>query len=1023
MNNDKLLREALMKKRIIPREKLTKIFLAHRKEASIPLDQYLIIKQYITIPQLQNVLQEFNLTEKFPFCFQKTDNFNAMFDEIPTVTDKNGLFYSKNTESFKDIWSVESVTKDMSILNVQEPSKKDDLAFFAPQEPSKKDDLAFFAPTINNYGKPMFSSSMETLQDSFDFNRVLEENKFDKNDLSFFAPQQQENTFDKNDLSFFAPQQQENIKQSPVEPTLDFADNTNGAVASQENFTGIPQIRHDHYSDSFLKQTPSITSLQESNEPPTLAQPNFLPITPPQPDPIAPPAPSTSDVSLQDKKLHFGKAAILLHYLTQEDVEKALNIQKTISPNKKIGEIMIEENMLPVEKVELILERQVIKPMTCKQCDKTYQIILYQVGKNYTCKICKQSLELVTPPPLSESIMVKPISDSSKLGPFIGLTQEIPLQVNPQKKSIAPLDFVDEPETPPTPEPPVFELLETHQVLEQMGINLDSGINLRESSIERPGNYRRQSRLAGLMPRLCILGGFILIMYILFRILSGITVKEVDPKTTKSQRNRRQQQKVEIAQDEKKWNELQKECFHIDYETASLDQLESLYKKIEDFRIKYPNSIAQNEAENELTKIREPLLKQRQQKEEEEKTKCINELQNEINRIVNVNNILNSRSANFPNYKKQLQQTETSKIQKYPAFKDDISKEIKKAYETVQELAKQHWAIKQKEIDEVINNRKQYYDDTKNLNYEIESFWKKCRNICHIEKNQQLEDIQEMILKKEQEIYTIYWQDKWNYFFISNMLKSYSDIKKRQYKNILEEVQRQQKNEKNEDILKNLVLWEHTLQHFLKFNEDFKNAIDNTPKNRKKAITLSITTYGRKKTILAYNLKFYSDSDKISYTNRTKNNAYETHFVKDIGILNLIDIYQKYRPLNFQESMLFYLFLFPGRNLSECKDLEIREKFTEFQNQCLIGFTLGEIDDLCNIYKVDTLEHEILKMTDSFHKRYKDHNLYIYCQEYLAKKIKKYIQTLQTKVRDKNRILKIENKFNPFFENIQAWNH
>ncbi|HON43954.1 MAG TPA: hypothetical protein PLR86_01240, partial [Planctomycetota bacterium] len=248
MNNDKLLREALMKKRIIPREKLTKIFLAHRKEASIPLDQYLIIKQYITIPQLQNVLQEFNLTEKFPFCFQKTDNFNAMFDEIPTVTDKNGLFYSKNTESFKDIWSVESVTKDMSILNVQEPSKKDDLAFFAPQEsskkddlaffapqepskkddlaffapqepskkddlaffapqepskkddlaffapqePSKKDDLAFFAPTINNYGKPMFSSSMETLQDSFDFNQVLEENKFDKNDLSFFAPQQQE---------------------------------------------------------------------------------------------------------------------------------------------------------------------------------------------------------------------------------------------------------------------------------------------------------------------------------------------------------------------------------------------------------------------------------------------------------------------------------------------------------------------------------------------------------------------------------------------------------------------------------------------------------------------------------------------------------------------------------------------------------------------------------------------------------------------------------------------------------------
>lgn len=100
--------------------------------------------------------------------------------------------------------------------------------------------------------------------------------------------------------------------------------------------------------------------------------------------------------SLEEEKGRalFGKTAILLKILTQEQVNDALLYSVTSHKGKKIGEILVEMGYLTFEQVEMILARQKTKMMYCPQCETKYQILLFQESKTYECKNCHAKLQI-----------------------------------------------------------------------------------------------------------------------------------------------------------------------------------------------------------------------------------------------------------------------------------------------------------------------------------------------------------------------------------------------------------------------------------------------------------------------------------------------------------------------------------------------------------------------------------------------------------------------------------------------------
>lgn len=62
------------------------------------------------------------------------------------------------------------------------------------------------------------------------------------------------------------------------------------------------------------------------------------------------------------KRVKFGKVAVLKQYATEEKIEEALKIQKQLCekgmPYKKIGEILVDMNVLTGHQVEEIIEFQ-----------------------------------------------------------------------------------------------------------------------------------------------------------------------------------------------------------------------------------------------------------------------------------------------------------------------------------------------------------------------------------------------------------------------------------------------------------------------------------------------------------------------------------------------------------------------------------------------------------------------------------------------------------------------------------------
>src|SRR5207249_4922126 len=97
----------------------------------------------------------------------------------------------------------------------------------------------------------------------------------------------------------------------------------------------------------------------------------------------------------------FGKLAVALGFLTQEDLEKILQLQADlhkIGVDRRMGELCLEKRFLSREQVLLVLRAQGKRIMSCHACQKSYNVHHYRATETYTCKHCTAELSLPTKP-------------------------------------------------------------------------------------------------------------------------------------------------------------------------------------------------------------------------------------------------------------------------------------------------------------------------------------------------------------------------------------------------------------------------------------------------------------------------------------------------------------------------------------------------------------------------------------------------------------------------------------------------
>jgi hypothetical protein len=144
----------------------------------------------------------------------------------------------------------------------------------------------------------------------------------------------------------------------------------------------------------------------------------------------------------------FGKLAVALGFLTQEDLEKILRIQADlhkIGVDRRLGELLLEKRILSREQVLLVLRAQGKRIMTCHSCRKSYNVHHYKPTETYTCKHCTAELSLPAKPitpSVSDSITIATTSLRKKTG---------------------------KPRTKPTVSPELVHLLSGYEIVKRLG--------------------------------------------------------------------------------------------------------------------------------------------------------------------------------------------------------------------------------------------------------------------------------------------------------------------------------------------------------------------------------------------------------------------------------------------------------------------------------------------------------------------------------------------------------------------------
>jgi serine/threonine protein kinase len=144
----------------------------------------------------------------------------------------------------------------------------------------------------------------------------------------------------------------------------------------------------------------------------------------------------------------FGKLSVALGFLTQEDLDKILQLQtdlRKIGVDRRLGELCLEKRYLSREQVLLVLRAQGKRILTCHGCQKSYNVHHYRPTETYTCKHCTAELSLPT----------KPVTPS--------VTDSITIATTSLRKKTG------KPRTRPTVSPDLVNLLSGYEIVKRLG--------------------------------------------------------------------------------------------------------------------------------------------------------------------------------------------------------------------------------------------------------------------------------------------------------------------------------------------------------------------------------------------------------------------------------------------------------------------------------------------------------------------------------------------------------------------------
>ena len=93
----------------------------------------------------------------------------------------------------------------------------------------------------------------------------------------------------------------------------------------------------------------------------------------------------------------FGKVAVHLGFLTQDQLSECLGMQKREGPdsNLRLGELMMRKGLVDPEKVRRVMEVQAGLAVPCPRCATLHNVVMFMPGTTIPCRKC--SLMIAVP--------------------------------------------------------------------------------------------------------------------------------------------------------------------------------------------------------------------------------------------------------------------------------------------------------------------------------------------------------------------------------------------------------------------------------------------------------------------------------------------------------------------------------------------------------------------------------------------------------------------------------------------------
>lgn len=94
----------------------------------------------------------------------------------------------------------------------------------------------------------------------------------------------------------------------------------------------------------------------------------------------------------------FGKVAVRLGFLTQDQLAECLGLQKRDGPeaNLRLGDLMARRGLVGPEQVQRVMEVQAGLAVPCPGCTTLHNVVMFMPGASIPCRKC--STEITVPP-------------------------------------------------------------------------------------------------------------------------------------------------------------------------------------------------------------------------------------------------------------------------------------------------------------------------------------------------------------------------------------------------------------------------------------------------------------------------------------------------------------------------------------------------------------------------------------------------------------------------------------------------